>query len=200
MSVRTKIEEANGVFFITFTCARWLPLFKITDGYGAVYKWFDYLKQEGHYIIAYVIMPNHIHALIAFRNSESSINLIVGNGKRFMAYDLVKRLKEQGKEEMLNQLASWVNKTERLINKKHQVFEPSSDKKECRSIKFIKQKSDYIHLNPCKAGFVTIPEDYLHSSARYYYTGSQGIYHVITVSSPKIRYIQKYKILHFQFL
>jgi hypothetical protein len=40
-------------------------------------------------------MPNHLHALIGLKNSEQSINIIVSNAKRFMAYELVKRLKEQ---------------------------------------------------------------------------------------------------------
>jgi hypothetical protein len=44
----------------------------------------------------------------------------------------------------------------------------------------MKQKTDYMHKNPCKAGMVSLPEDYTHSSARYYYTGIQGVYPVIT--------------------
>lgn len=44
----------------------------------------------------------------------------------------------------------------------------------------MKQKADYIHENPCKAGLVNLPEEYKHSSARYYYTGTQGEYPVIT--------------------
>ena len=59
-----------------------------------VYKWFDFLKEKNHYLIGYVIMPNHIHALIAFQNNGTIINTIVSNGKRFMAYELVKRLKQ----------------------------------------------------------------------------------------------------------
>jgi hypothetical protein len=39
---------------------------------------------------------------------------------------------------------------------------------------------NYIHLNPCKKGLAKLPEDYLHSSAKYYFTGVQGIYPVIT--------------------
>ena len=35
-------------------------------------------------------MPNHLHALIAFRNTGQSINTIVGNGKRFMAYEIIR--------------------------------------------------------------------------------------------------------------
>jgi REP element-mobilizing transposase RayT len=180
MSVRKKIIEPNGVFFITFTCAEWLPLFELADGYQAVYNWFDYLKSQGHHIAGYVIMANHIHALIAFKTSRLSINSIVGNGKRFMAYELVKRLEALGKKDLLAQLSSYVNATEQLQNKKHQVFQPSFDRKECYSIPFMKQKMDYIHMNPCKAGLVKLPEDYVHSSAKYYYTGEQGIYPVIT--------------------
>lgn len=95
MPVRRAIAEQDGVYFITITCARWLPLFKLVDAYDVVYNWFDYLKKKGHYIISYVIMPDHLHAIIAFSNKGKSINTIVGNGKRFMAYELVKRLKEQ---------------------------------------------------------------------------------------------------------
>jgi len=46
-------------------------------------------------------MSNHIHALIAFRNKGKSINTIVGNGKRFIAYGLVERLKRGGFNELL---------------------------------------------------------------------------------------------------
>ncbi len=180
MSIGRKIAEPNGIFFITFTCARWMPLFQITDGYAAVYTWFDYLKEKWHYIAGYVIMPSHVHALIAFSSGHSSINTIIANGKRFMAYELVKRLKAQGKTDVLERLASWVNTTERYKNKQHEVFEPSFDRKECRTLRFTKQKTDYIHQNPCKAGLAHLPEVYLHSSARYYYTGEQGVYPVIT--------------------
>lgn len=66
-------------------------MFEITNGYGVVYRWFDYLKCKGHYINGYVIMPNHLHAIIAFKNTGKKVNGIVGNGKRFMAYELVKK-------------------------------------------------------------------------------------------------------------
>ena len=180
MSVRNKIIEPNGVFFISFTCARWLPLFELTDGYDAVYNWFNHLKQQNHHIVAYVIMPSHIHVMIAFRTSQKKIHTIVGNGKRFMAYDLVKKLAAKGHQNLLNEMASWVNATDRLENKLHQVFEPSFDRKDCYSIRFMEQKANYIHLNPCKAGLAKIPEEYIHSSAKYYYTGEQGVYPVIT--------------------
>jgi REP element-mobilizing transposase RayT len=71
MSVRRQIPEYDGIYFITITCSEWLHLFELSNGYEEVYKWFDHLKGKGHFIVGYVIMPNHIHALIAFRNSLS---------------------------------------------------------------------------------------------------------------------------------
>jgi len=180
MSIGRKITEPNGIFFITFTCARWLPLFQMTDGYAAVYKWFDHLREHRHHIVAYVIMPSHVHALIAFSSGPGSINTVIANGKRFMAYALVQRLQVQGNTEILEKMAGWVNPADRARKKLHEVFEPSFDRKECRTLRFTEQKVDYIHQNPCKARLAKLPEDYLHSSARYYYTGVQGIYPVIT--------------------
>ncbi len=97
MPVRKAIAEKDGVYFITFTCTNWLPLFTICSAYDAVYNWFNHLKQEGHYIIGYIIMPSHVHAVIAFSNTGKTVNSIVSNGKRFIAYDLVKRLQQQNK-------------------------------------------------------------------------------------------------------
>jgi REP element-mobilizing transposase RayT len=73
MPVRRAITEPDGVYFITITCARWVSLFQLTNGYDIVYNWFDYLKQQRHYITGYVIMPDHLHAVIAFSNSGTSI-------------------------------------------------------------------------------------------------------------------------------
>ena len=48
----------------------------------------------------YVIMPNHVHALIAFRNHRLSINKRVGEGKRFITYGIVDRLAALGKADV----------------------------------------------------------------------------------------------------
>ena len=109
MSVRKTIPEYSGIYFITFTCRNWIKLFEIANAYSLVYDWFDLLKGKGHFILGYVIMPNHLHSLIAFRNTQfKSINTIVGNGKRFIAYGMVKRLRQQSNNEILNRLESFV--------------------------------------------------------------------------------------------
>jgi REP element-mobilizing transposase RayT len=180
MSVRREIAEYDGIYFLTITCSQWLHLFELSNGYDEVYKWFDHLKSKGHFITGYVIMPNHIHALIAFRNTQGvSINSMVGEGKRFMSYGLVRRLKEKNKLEVLARLSALVNATDRKRGKQHEVFEPSFDWKDCRSNKFIDQKLDYIHANPCRGIWNLVIEEteYIHSSAKYYATG-EGRYKV----------------------
>ena len=58
-------------------------------GYDVIYNWFDILKNTSHYIYGFVLMPNHVHAIISFTESAQSINTIIGNGKRFMAYEII---------------------------------------------------------------------------------------------------------------
>ena len=91
MPVKTEIPFDHGHFFITFTCYNWLQLIGITNSYDLVYNWFDVLKLKGHFITGYVIMPNHMHATIAFRKTNKSINKIIGDGKRFIGYEIIKR-------------------------------------------------------------------------------------------------------------
>jgi hypothetical protein len=37
-------------------------------------------------------MPDHLHAIVAFHNTGKTINSILGNGKRFLAYDFSRSL------------------------------------------------------------------------------------------------------------
>lgn len=181
MPVKHTIPYYSGTFFITFTCYQWLPLIDKTNGYNIVYNWFSHLKSKGHFINGYVIMPNHVHAVISFINTQQSINTIVGNGKRFMAYEIIARLEKQGETELLNKLSSNIEAKRKENNKHHNVWELSFDWKECIKKEFVWQKLDYIHNNPSAGKWQLAPNaiEYLHSSAKYYLTGVQGIYEVV---------------------
>ena len=137
-----------GIYFVTFTNYKWIPLFKLTNTYGLVYNWFDILKTYEHSILGYVIMPNHVHALIGLNETKKSINTIVGNGKRFMAYGIVKKIEEVDNVTLLKTLADGVTPSDKRRGKLHEVFEPTFDIKLCRTYKFVTQKLNYIHANP----------------------------------------------------
>ena len=180
MPVQRTIPYSEGIFSITFTCYNWLPLLEQVNGYDLIYNWFNVLKANGHHIVGYVIMPNHVHAIIGFRNTGVAINTIVGNGKRFIGYKIINRLKAKEEHETLMQLQNGVAAKRKEQKQLHAVWEHSFDWKYCTDERFVLQKLDYFHANPCKGkwNLCASPVDYKHSSAKFYATGEQGIYPV----------------------
>jgi putative transposase len=139
MAIKYKHSEEFTTYFVTFTCYKWISLFEKTNSYDIVYNWFNILKEDGIDIIGFVIMPNHVHAIIHFPTTGYNLNKIMSNAKRFMAYEIINRLETNNNQAMLDLLAS--NLTEREIKKgqKHKVFKDSFDAKAIYSDKFLFQ-------------------------------------------------------------
>lgn len=181
MAVKTKQPNLNTVYFCTFTCLKWLPLFEQTQAYDAIYKWFDYmLEKYENRVVGYVTMPNHLHVLLYLTDKSPAVNRLIGNGKRFLSYEIVRRLEKQGDAATLRFLQQHVREYERKRGKKHSVFETSFDAKECVTEEFFLQKLTYIHNNPLgdKWRLAETPEAYPHSSARWYIQGEHSAYPV----------------------
>ena len=173
MSVKKRHYEVDTFYFITFTCLNWKELFEITSLYDNIYSWFEKLEKAGVYNCGYVIMPNHLHLLVYLSRIKKTIDKIIGNGKRFMAYEIVARLNQLGREDLVELMKSSVKESYKVRNKRHEVFETSFDCKEVVTEKFIRQKLNYMHKNPV-SGKWKLAEDYLdyqYSSARFYDLG-----------------------------
>ncbi len=181
MSVRVKRDIESGQYFVTFTCYNWIPLIQLTDGYDLIYKWFTHLHQQGHAVNAYCIMPNHIHLILFLNNPKQSLNTIIGNGKRFIAYEMITRLKKKGLHQVINKLKRGLTKTNKKENKLHRVFETSFDAKLIYNDKMLNEKLNYIHNNPVRyePQLCKIPEAFEHSSASYYLTNKQIHFEVV---------------------
>ena len=138
-----------------------------------VYKWFDNLKNQGFGTVAYVIMPNHVHTIHYFPEPGVNLNNIIGNAKRFMAYELIKRLEKENDQDTINHLASAVTEREKKKGQLHKVFTVSFDAKGIYNEKFFNQKLKYIHRNPVSGKWKLVIDytDYDHSSASFYETG-----------------------------
>jgi REP element-mobilizing transposase RayT len=174
MTVRfNHAPENNSLYFLTFTCFKWLPLFEKTISYDLICKWFDHLHENKIYVTGYVIMPNHIHSLLHFPIMSKPLNVIIGNAKRFMAYELIKRLKRQNECTTLDLLHYAVKKRESDKGQIHKVFEDSFDATECYNEKVIYQKLHYMHHNPVSKKWNLVKDftDYKHSSASFYEKG-----------------------------
>ena len=130
MSTRTTHSSQPALYYITFTCHRWLPLFEMTNSYDLVYNWFEIMKAKyGIKTTAYTIMPNHVHCILFFPMENYDLNKIVGNGKRFMAYEIVKRLEAANDSKTLLQLKEGLTDRDVKKGQKHKVFEDSFDAK-----------------------------------------------------------------------
>jgi len=112
---------------------------------------------------AFVIMANHIHVIWQpfFDFAPSSIQA------SFMKYTAqqLKRSLEKSNQEFLKSF---------LVNKEDRAFQMWKRRPlsiELSTDAVFKQKLDYIHYNPVKAGLCMKPEDYYYSSAGFYYTG-----------------------------
>jgi REP element-mobilizing transposase RayT len=176
MSLHSVHNEPYQVYFCTITCYKWLPLFEKSKSYEAVYSWFRHLKNDGCSVAGYVIMPNHFHVLLHLSHKGTSINQLVGEGKRFMAYAVIKGLKERKEMQLLKVLEEGVSAKEKLKGKIHQVFRLSFDARMCYSEQMVEQKLDYIHHNPVSGKWNLIDDFalYPHSSVAYYELGKES--------------------------
>ncbi len=171
MAIKLKHSDTFSTYFVTFTCINWLPLFEIVQAYDLVYKWFGTLKETYNAdVVAYVIMPNHLHVILHFQATGFNLNSIIANGKRFMAYEIINRLERLADKTTLTKLANMVTLREKKRGQLHKVFKDSFDAKPIMTHAFLLQKLNYIHYNPVSGKWM-LAKDYLayeHSSASFY--------------------------------
>jgi REP element-mobilizing transposase RayT len=151
-----------------------LPLFETTNSYNLIYNWLKLIREK-HEIetFAFVIMPNHVHLLLYIPDEKLNLNALISNGKRFMAYEIIKQLIRLNANGLLNILADGCTVKEKLKGQKHKVFEPSFDAKPIYSSEFWEQKLKYIHPNPVSGKWNLSADSvsYQHSSAEFYIDG-----------------------------
>jgi len=112
---------------------------------------------------AFVIMVNHIHAIWQMQPLIHPQHL----QRDFLKYTAQKIKWDLQKYHPTVLDHFWVGASDR----EYQIWERRPLSVELRSDKIYKQKLEYIHSNPVKAGICQYPEDYKYSSALFYQTG-----------------------------
>ena len=181
VTLERQFPHQEGLYFITITWA--LSGFGLRDNewlWHCFTKWFDHVKTKGHLIYGYVIMPNHLHAMIAFRCIVQSINSIVGNGKRFMPMRLLNDSRIARKKFYWIDWHHTQTKQTRWKGQLHEVFEPSSIGRSAsgRSL-YCRSWIIFTRIHTGRLEFGYHPQDYEHSSAGFYMLNQQGKYEVI---------------------
>jgi REP element-mobilizing transposase RayT len=180
MTVRRTQQETSILYFVTFTCIDWLDLIQQTDLYEFVIKQLNICHQIGYFISGFVIMPNHIHLMI-YVPKNGNLQKRIANMKRFMSYEIIKRLSNTQHLTMLNQLHKHVNNTDLFKGQRHDVFIKSFDAKPIYFTKFAEQKITYMHENPVK-GKWQLSDSYINYqwSSVAYYELNHDAFHFIT--------------------
>ena len=77
-----------------------------------------------------------MHTILYFPNAGFDLNKIIGNGKRFMAYEIIKKLEQLNRQDILNYLANGLTAREKGKGQLRKVFTDSFDAKGIYNEKF----------------------------------------------------------------
>jgi REP element-mobilizing transposase RayT len=113
-------------------------------------------------------MDNHLHLVAA----GDKLTDLIRDFKSYTAKQIVSRLQQDQKTWVLNQLQYW--KQSNKIRSDYQVWQEGFHPQQIVSEAMLRQKIEYLHHNPVRAGLVAQAEDWLYSSARDY-AGGKGI-------------------------
>jgi len=151
--------------FVTFCTHRRIPILTNNQFRMVVTNAIDQVRrQQGFQLIAYVIMPEHVH-LVILPEEQTKIGQLVGEIKRIAAIE-IHQLLAQRNSELLPTLTVIRNGHPRFTLWQRRCFDHN-----CRSENSLRDIVDYCHYNPVKRGLVKEPEDWQWSSCRWY----QGI-------------------------
>ena len=177
-----KNTTTKNLYFVTTTVVNWVDIFSRLKYKHIIIESLAFCqKNKGLEIYSWVLMPNHLHFIIGAENLEQ-VQTVLRDFKKFTSKKIIAELLEdiqESRREWMLQLFKQAGEKNQKISKYH-FWQDGCYTEVTSSLKFFKQKLDYIHQNPVRAEFVRYPQDYLYSSA-IDYAGGMGLLEVIVV-------------------
>ena len=162
---RENFEKYGDTFFVTFSVVGHTPIFEQAQCRDIIIDNLGFYQERGDFtIIAYVVMPNHIHIVVNVKKNLS-VSLCIGNFKRITSRQISKHLHDTGNHALIKRL---LIAAEQEPAKDTKIWKPRFDSFVLNNIDTLNQKIQYIHNNPVKAGLVENPNDWPYSSASSY--------------------------------
>jgi putative transposase len=170
MRSRYRINERDTAHFITATVVEWLPVFTTSGCCDALIRSMEYCRQnKGLQVHAWVILDNHFHGIM----SGPELAATLRDWRRFTAGVLLKQIKAEGREWMLNQLAYYCARHKEASG--HQLWQEGVHPQAIVTDEMMEQKLEYVHNNPVKRGMVSSPEHWRYSSAHEWLQGAMPV-------------------------
>jgi len=182
MGRKYKIHDQQAVYFVTFTVVNWIDIFTRDDYRQIVIDSIKYCQDnKGLQVYAWVIMTNHVHLIIG-TDGSNKLESIVRDLKRHTSKQLRLAI-EQNPVESRKGWIMWMLEKEGEFNPNNrdwQLWQQHNHPIELSDPKITKQRLDYLHNNPVKAGFV--PEaHYWQWSSAFDYSGGNGLIDLIFI-------------------
>jgi REP element-mobilizing transposase RayT len=152
--------------FITLTVIDWIDIFIRKDYKDFIIECLKYCQEhKGLIIYAYVIMTNHVHLIV--KSKDEDLPAILRDFKSYSSKGLFEMILNNPVESRKRWMIRAFRKAGKRnsLNKNHQIWQNKNYPIAVFSNKVIRQKVDYIHNNPVKAGFVDDPSNYFYCSA-----------------------------------
>ena len=169
MPQRFKVQEGSYPHFITSSVVHWIPAFNRLDYFQILADSFIYcIEKKGLVVHANVFMPNHFHAICS--QTDGRLSDAIRDLKRFTSRQVTEQLERDGR-------GIWLRAMQRAAGNRDgaRLWDEAFHPEQICSEAFFKQKLDYLHDNPVRAGFVDDPSDWKHSSAGFYYRDQPSI-------------------------
>jgi putative transposase len=148
--------------FVTFCTHRRIPLLTDNRFRRTIVAGIDKMRKEFHFrLVAYVIMPEHVH-LVIIPQEEMVLGKVIGELKKRTAMEIHTILLTTGSP-ILDKL-----KVSRNGAKRFALWQKRCYDHNCRSETSVLEKVKYCHENPVKRGLVHSPSDWEWSSCRWY--------------------------------
>jgi REP element-mobilizing transposase RayT len=130
-----------------------------------------YRHKQDFKLLGHVIMPDHVH-LILWPFGPATVSEIMRDYKKFTSTRIIRQAE-------VEQLKAWTAAFERAGREtgrsRNKVWQDSYWDVNIYSEHYLRQKLNYLHRNPVRAGLVENPEDYYYSSYRSYVCGENWL-------------------------
>ncbi len=148
--------------FVTFCTHRKLPILTNDTFRMIVVEALDEVRKQSEFrLLAWVIMPEHVH-LVIVPSVESKLGPIIGEIKRISARRIHKLL-TAGESDLLSKLIVVRRGTRKFALWLQRCYDHN-----CRTDNEIREKIMYCHNNPVRRGLVGSPDNWRWSSHSAY--------------------------------
>ena len=156
---------------LTFSCYQSLPLLNRERSQNWLVEAIDKARKELNFsVIAYVIMPEHVHLLVWPRRKEYNISSFLKRIKQSVS--------KRAKEWLIENDIVWLEKltiTRQNGQREFRFWQPGSGyDRNVNNEKALMEMVKYIHNNPVRKGLVKKAVDWKYSSASWYEEHREG--------------------------